>query len=990
MRILTLNVNSLRALERQFDLLDILNKDKIDIALLTETKLDSNSRFAARFKKYDVLLNNRATGRGGGVAMLLPKNVKASRLNVPSFESIEALFALVELSGGINIVFGVVYHTESISSNIRLNDLEKIKNLVGSRYYIIGGDFNARHTLWHCNTTSRNGQTLLNWALDMENCRILTSKDPTFPNGPSYLDLFLIHSDIRIITQDSSINSLYSITTFSDHKGILLPIDRKILSSSNTTFDFRYEEPIEFFNYESANWLAFQRLQDRSSANHWLNIASRDSFTGRDIDDELEKFTNYTRENMNSTISKTIIHANRDVELPRWLSRQFKTKKHLRRWLDRHLKRCNYIQDSLYRQGQIMVRNMSQAIGRHLRTLYNQRMVTKLMSVDLNNHTFGEIKRFCRHKSNKVERLIDPSNNEVLHNLVDVTNLLARTFQSLSISDVSLSPNIPVRSEIINGVNSFLHQYEETHFLYSPQDEVSSPAVVTSAEIQQLAKKLRPKKSFGTDGIPNLVIKRLPVNSFKVLSLIFNLCIDVGYYPNVWKTAKIVPIHKPNKNPLDPKSYRPVALLPCVSKLFERVLEKRIRMFVDDRNLLPNYQFGFRAGHSTTDAVALLYNNIAHNMACKKITFAATIDLKNAFDTVWIDGLIWKLIHKFNFPPYLTLILHSYLSDRKIIVANGRITSNSADIRAGVPQGSVIAPILFILFMADLPLQHRPLFSQTSTIVDPLSTPSLTPVNPNVKVICFADDIIVFTASSSVFLGLRDLNAALRVLSNFLDVWKLKINTQKCEAIHFVGPGMKYRRKLALCPNESTQILDQSLNLVTSIRYLGYTLTQNLSMTEHMKKRLSLAQGAKFAINHLLSPNSGLMQKVRLHLYRQLIRPVYSYGAPIYHGLITKTMKRKVAILERRCLRQVTGKTCKRKSATERFLNTITNAELYSLVECPMIMDFLQSQRLRYLEKTLVHPNALIVDIMSPDEQHRSFYVNSFRPLLQYIPFDPP
>ena len=111
-------------------------------------------------------------------------------------------------------------------------------------------------------------------------------------------------------------------------------------------------------------------------------------------------------------------------------------------------------------------------------------MVNKLLSIDLNNHTFSQIRRFCRHKSNVVERLINPSNNDVLHNLVDVTNLLAKIFQNLSIRDASLSPNIPVRSEIVNGINSFLRQYKEAHFIMnSPSDEVFSPSIVTSAEI---------------------------------------------------------------------------------------------------------------------------------------------------------------------------------------------------------------------------------------------------------------------------------------------------------------------------------------------------------------------------------------------------------------------------------------------------------------------------------------------------------------------------
>jgi len=230
---------------------------------------------------------------------------------------------------------------------------------------------------------------------------------------------------------------------------------------------------------------------------------------------------------------------------------------------------------------------------------------------------------------------------------------------------------------------------------------LSEKLLVTADEICSILGKLKNKKSTGPDSIPNIVLKKLPKIAHEFLAKLINQVLSSGKFPTSWKAAHVIPIPKPDKPANEVKNLRPISLLNCLSKVLERILHERILEFCNENDILPNNQFGFRKGHSTVHALLRMYEEAIMGFNDRKITIAAFLDIKKAFETMWIEGLIYKLI-KMKFPNYLIKIILSYLKDRSFRVKMSDQLSVSISVNDGVPQGSILGPLLFIIFIADL------------------------------------------------------------------------------------------------------------------------------------------------------------------------------------------------------------------------------------------------------------------------------------------------
>lgn len=165
-----------------------------------------------------------------------------------------------------------------------------------------------------------------------------------------------------------------------------------------------------------------------------------------------------------------------------------------------------------------------------------------------------------------------------------------------------------------------------------------------------------------------------------------------GSLPLQWKVAQIIIIHKSGKNPDDVQSYRPISLLSIPSKIFEILLLQRMIPLITNNNLIPKHQFRFRPKHATVDQVHRLVKKIHSNFEAKKYCSTAFLDISQAFDKVWHDGLLYKI--KLNLPVHYFIILKSYLQDRYFMVKHGEAVSQLHQITSGVPQGSVLGPTL--------------------------------------------------------------------------------------------------------------------------------------------------------------------------------------------------------------------------------------------------------------------------------------------------------
>ena len=192
------------------------------------------------------------------------------------------------------------------------------------------------------------------------------------------------------------------------------------------------------------------------------------------------------------------------------------------------------------------------------------------------------------------------------------------------------------------------------------------------------------------------MISELLYLAIKVLSYIFNAIFRMGYFPPIWKISLIIMIPKVGKDLTNCSSYRPISLTPSMSKLFERVLLAKLQKFLETKNVIPHHQFGFRAKHGTIEQVNRITNEIRRTFEEKKYCSAVFLDVAQAFDKVWHAGLIHK-IKKF-LPSNTHEVLVSYLSDRKFRVKYKDFVTTDHHINAGVTQGSVLGPILYLLY----------------------------------------------------------------------------------------------------------------------------------------------------------------------------------------------------------------------------------------------------------------------------------------------------
>ena len=298
-------------------------------------------------------------------------------------------------------------------------------------------------------------------------------------------------------------------------------------------------------------------------------------------------------------------------------------------------------------------------------------------------------------------------------------------------------------------------------------DETTSNFFTDPIHLTMTLRKLNNKKSSSFDKIPNICLKKLPPLYITSLAILFNNCLNLAYFPQKWKTAKVIIIKKKGKESSNPASYRPISLLPNISKIFETVLNSALREHCETNNIIPEHQFGFKHGHSTIHALSKFTADLCWFRNAGDCIGACLVDLEKAFDTVWLDGLFFKLLEK-KFPTHLIKILWNSLHNKQFLVADGDLVSTKAfSIENGLQQGTVNSPILFNIFMSDL--LH--LFDLNS--------------GGNCHALAFADNLLIYINDKYPSIIQKQLQNLFNKIADFFHTWKLKINEDKCETILF-------------------------------------------------------------------------------------------------------------------------------------------------------------------------------------------------------------
>jgi hypothetical protein len=234
------------------------------------------------------------------------------------------------------------------------------------------------------------------------------------------------------------------------------------------------------------------------------------------------------------------------------------------------------------------------------------------------------------------------------------------------------------------------------------QAPASEPTQTKPDEVHGAIRGLKAGKAPGPNGIPNRAFKHHPQRAVLLLVQIFNAIFFTHHFPFLWKHARLMSNLKAGKDPALSSPYRPINLLDVFGKLFERILLARILREVSERGLMRDEQFGFRPRHSTSLQLARLVERITRNFGEKRLTGAVSFDVAKAFDTVWIDGLLYK-VTLLKSPSYIVHTISSYLWGRTFEASFQTATLSPRGMRAGLAQGGFISPVLFSLYVNDMP-----------------------------------------------------------------------------------------------------------------------------------------------------------------------------------------------------------------------------------------------------------------------------------------------
>uniref|UniRef100_A0A8C7XUM2 Reverse transcriptase domain-containing protein n=1 Tax=Oryzias sinensis TaxID=183150 RepID=A0A8C7XUM2_9TELE len=799
-----------------------------DIITISETWFSHDKDADFELENYELNYVNRVNKKGGGVAIYVEKNTKFTvidKLSVAVDGILECLTVEICNNSGKNVIISCVYRSPGSSLEVFSDWMEKMFTSLNNKILYICGDFNidlinpSKHKGTDDFISRMYGMSL--YPTITRPSRITTQSatliDNIFTNNIEYTHM-----------------SGLMICDITDHLPVFALFDINVKTKKII------KEPV------------YKRLRNEKTMNALNNDLSRQNWNSvyreKDVDIAYKCFLEIFRSlyNKNCPIYK------------------FKNKYAKCPWLTAGLQNACKKKNNLYKK---FLKQRTRESEQRYKSYKNKlteitRYSKKVYFNNLLNENKYNVKRVW----------------EILNNIIK-NGTKKRTYPDYFTDEKGQSYDI---NEAANGLNNYFVNVGPELAAEIPKCKTSkdnNPPIdriphsiflsdVNENELISIVNNFKSKNSKDCEDIDMKVVKKVIHSVAKPLTYICNLSLQTGRFPNQMKIAKVIPIYKSgDKHQFT--NYRPVSLLPQFSKILEKIFNDKLALFIEKYNIINENQYGFRENRSTSLAIIDAVEEITNALDKKKYAAGIFIDLKKAFDTLNHDILLDKL-EVYGIRGLALTWVKSYLMGRKQFVKIDEYTSETKEIRCGVPQGSILGPLLFNIYINDI-------FN----------------VSKLMKLILFADDTNIFYSTDNQRELIKVVNTELNNIKLWMDYNKLSLNLNKTKVMFF---GNYNTNK-----EPSIVINNVLIERVTEIKFLGVFIDDKLSWKPHIRhiqtkvsKSISIVNKSK----HILGNNS------RYLLYCSLILPYFTYCIEIW-GNNYKSSLHSLFLLQKQAVRVV-------------------------------------------------------------------------------------
>lgn len=830
------HINIRSMVNKMADLISLANKTRASVIAVSETWLDTSvTDGEIRINGYNVVRKDRGC-KGGGVCLYIKDNLPFNCRTDLDQEGLEGVWVDIFLPKTKPITVGVVYRPPTQSNFLDLLQMT-LSNIDPSREFYLLGDMNINMVKNNHNSVGllKNYKQILNVfglnQLIKEPTRVTNSSE-------SVIDHIVTNQPDKIC-QNGTVH-----VGISDHA--LIYCTRKIVRGT-----FRGHNAVKI---RSLKHYSRENLNSLLSSQNWAEVYESHTATKA-----LEVF---------NCIMLSVIDSVAPVK-------EVRVKSNTEPWIDSSILEAIATRDSLLHKYLSNKSNLSMLSEYRKARNKVQELVKKAKSnyvsdkieEDRNNpkNLWTHLKNLGHSNKNKGNsQIILEVDNEICYDSLTVGNHINNFFTGIA---SKLVDSLPTPSNIFRvGKEQFMRYYS---------DKGITPGAfrlkeVDSSVVHKHLESLKESKSTGFDNISGKFLKEGADHIYRPLSHIINLSIRTSEVPPIMKLAKVTPLHKKNSR-LQVGNYRPVSILTITSKLLERCVYDQIESYLQNNHLVYEFQSGFRKGYSTDTCLIYLQDHIRQQMDQGLYTGVALLDVQKAFDCVDHEILCRKLEHLGIEASWFK----SYLSDRKQTVSLGGVLSKTCDVSCGVPQGSLLGPLLFLIYSNDMKAAV------------------------NCKLLLYADDSVLMVSDKdpevvSKLLGDEMLNCYNWMIDN-----RLAMHAGKTELILFAS-----KRKLKKVQNFHVNFQNFKIYGQNSVKYLGVLLDNDLSGKSMVESTIKKAASR---LKFLFRQGKYLNLKCRKLLGSALVQSHLDYCCSSWYYGLTKKLQGNLQIMQNKLVRFVLG-----------------------------------------------------------------------------------